>query len=60
MSNRTEAAGVLLALLRPVAVHMGVDNSNAVGLLCKILHGHRGKFSKPWELIPHWDIWQKV
>ena len=39
---------------------MGVDDPNAVGQLSKILHGHRNKVSKPWELVPHGDIWQKV
>ena len=60
LSNRTEAAGVLLSLLRPGPIHIGVGNANAVGQLNTILHGHRNKFSKPWALLQRGDIWQQV
>ena len=41
-------------------LHLGVDNSLAVSNLNKIINGTRTANSKPWELIPHGDIWKKV
>ena len=59
-SNKAEATGTLPALFRTTPLHVGVDNSLAVPTLSKIINGTRTSNSKPWELIPHGDIWKKL
>ena len=47
-------------MFRTTPLHLGVDNSLAVSNLKEIIDGTRTANSKPWELIPHGDIWKNV
>ena len=55
-SNRTEAAGVLLALVRPRPLHLAVDNALAVKTLRSILLGQSRPATRPWAMRDNGDI----
>ena len=59
-STPTEVARLILALLRPGAVHVGVDNATVVRWTQAILDGCPHATAGRWGLTPDGDLWELV
>jgi hypothetical protein len=58
-SARTEIAGIITALAKPIPIHIILDNKGVVDRISAMIRNqwyHR----KPWELLPDGDLWRVV